>query len=116
MAFVTVAVNWRSLQFVRPWLVGTLILVVVLGAAAASYLVYTELERQRAEIVVLVRDLAATKAERDDLQLHSDQLSDGLERANLRIAGLQTDLELAHGDIARMEDEADVLRDRIQVA
>lgn len=115
MAFVTVSVNLKSLRVSRARLVSGALVALALAVGTAGYFGYTQLERQRAEMEVLIRDLASTRVERDDLQRRSTELTENLEGANARIGGLQADVEMAHGDITRLEEEAAVLRDRIQV-
>ncbi len=117
MTLGSVSVNLRSIGVSRARLVGVALVVVFLTAVGiASYVGFSHLEQQRAEIQVLVRDLATTRLERGDLQQRSAELTEDLVRANIRISGLQTELATAQGEVRRLEDEAGTLRDRLQVA
>ena len=118
----------RPLQTVLSWrnLSVVLIVVAVIGAGLAS----REIRSQHAELDILASNLATTTDSRDSLikvrdalLIDRDQLTSDRDATRVRAAAaedqtreLQAELSGARGEVARLQDESAVLRDRIQAA
>lgn len=91
----------------------------VLLLAALGVAVYTgsrNIQSQNEEIDFLVGKLALTTGERNDLLRTSSDLSERLSESAARVAALEADVHAAVLEKERLEEDARLLRERLQAA
>jgi uncharacterized protein (DUF3084 family) len=117
-------------------------LVTLVGISLTAYFAYDTVEKQRADIKLLVTDLAATSLARDDLLAQRNWLTTERDRrtserdaertraevaeatvsgqaaslaeSTKRLAALQEQTDASHLEVKRLGDDISTLRDRLQ--